>query len=169
VGASYLEPPSVSVLLAARGPADIAWFVISVVVDTVDLILARWSRTDAAKKRGEVGLPLLADADTAPSVVPISLDERISATVFQAHPGSILRRLVLAVAVFVLGIALPAPATPCAASSQFLAPDFFVLSAVARAHPSRLFIPCWEVGDSVQNNKASEALSGLIGDSVRHP
>lgn len=61
--------PTVFALLLHCGPAHVARFIVSIIVDSVDCVCGRWSWANVGQERWEVVHPSRADFDTPASVV----------------------------------------------------------------------------------------------------
>jgi hypothetical protein len=77
-------------LFRARRPAHVAWFIVSVVVDAVNGMARRWSRTDVAKKSLKGTSPFIADTNAAASVKSEGWIPWVSTSLFDPCPCLVL-------------------------------------------------------------------------------
>lgn len=74
----------IATLLLGRGPSDVSWSVVTVVVGiAVDRMLRAWARTNVAQELREIIDPLRADFNTAATVIDIV---EVAAAAFHAGP-----------------------------------------------------------------------------------
>lgn len=89
--------PSIACLLGLGRPADIARFVISIIIDSVDRMQRRRHRADVVAEGHEVYHPLVADPDAATAVTHPVLPLRIADARFHRSPALVNDGIDLAV------------------------------------------------------------------------
>lgn len=80
-------------LFGGSAPFHIAWLVMAVVVDAIDGMLIAWPRPHIGKELLEGMAPLLADANSTPSVVFESRMRGILASADNSRPSLIFTRI----------------------------------------------------------------------------
>lgn len=166
----FSSRPSILVLLATCCPTDIARFVITVIVDSVNRMLIGWPSSYIAQEMLVAGSPATADGNISPAVESEAFNFWVETPSQHSSPRTILGSVWLGaprIAMFQLGIALKASAAVSSAVSEFCASYRFGLAAVAKAQPSRLLVRGQIVG-SVQNEKPTKPLSRHVSDWHRH-
>lgn len=130
-------------LLDSRGPAHVVWLVVSVVVDAFQRATRRtWP--DVVQEGREIAAPLVADGDTAPTIVNEGLPAWVKAASQHFSPRTVLARLRTAVRMVVFypiavgADQLSATATLRASTSQARRVDGFGATAVAGTPPHRM-------------------------------
>lgn len=163
-----LKRSAVPHLLAPSGPADVARFITTVVVDPVDACIRRL-RPDMIEERLEVGEPLRAHGDPTSAVVGPALGVGVGAALLHAHPGRPFRTARLAVpgvrgphAACALGGKL---STQAAAGLRAAAPEYPAVGhsdapAVTPAPPQRV-VTASPIGSPL-DNQAPESLTRQV-------
>ena len=142
---------AIASLFAISGPAAIAWRVVAIIIDSVNRVCWRWTRTHVRKEVYEA-TPSLADLDAAPAVVLIAARRRLVAAFKHRNPRFILRcrefssRTIAALSMYgVVSIALScnfriqtATALRCM-PSQVSGVNNFLSAALAAAFPHWVF------------------------------
>jgi len=161
--------PRVALLLFSECPSAIARLVVSVVLDPINRVLGRWTRTHIREEGLKRPLPSTADTDAAPAVEVIARMLRVVATLAHAVPDVVLRGVGPTVLVVVIALAGPSRATDAPArlrspARQVLRVDIALLSAVAATAPVD-----FSVGPehARENSPASKALAAQVSQ-LRH-
>lgn len=83
---------AVQALFRHRGPANISWLVVSVVVDAINRVLLRWPMAHVFEEGLERVHPAFTDADAPASVVRVGVDSRVVASALHVLPDAVLGR-----------------------------------------------------------------------------
>src|SRR5688500_17876080 len=87
-----LLPARVAVLFQPRRPAHVARLVVAVVIDAIERVLRRRSRSDMGEEGGEARAPFVANANSATAVVLPEGTLLVFAAIDRLVPGAVLRR-----------------------------------------------------------------------------
>lgn len=121
-------------LLVARGPAAIAGFIGTVVVDAIQRMHWRRAWPHIVQKRREIGQPALADRDPSAPVPGISGGKSVSAALFHGQPRAIFTAH--GRAMFGDDCPVQAPAALMFAARQVMSMRDTLMAAVAATQPS---------------------------------
>jgi hypothetical protein len=159
---------TIVILLQVRGPAAIAWFVVSAVIDAVEGVETGWPTAHVFQKVF-VGNPALAYGDATTAVIWKLLMGFVSTAAKHLRPSAILGSLlpVAALAVPLTGGAArfskvyPEAATGFGLTGAKLIPGYDkLLSAVTLATPAKLiFVP---VFNDFRYNESAETKPGHV-------
>lgn len=171
----------VACLFDGRSPTAVLRAVGAVIVDTIQAPI-RWPLSHVSNKRRKGVQPFIAHADAAPTIVGISRQGRITATLFSSSPTAIsgIRTPVWRMAVdgidHTARFLLKAPARGCISSPQIAQSSGRGLSALTQASDSSIVPFIWSriagYGEASifvsQNVKPSHAVDYMGGAYWHH-
>lgn len=153
-------------LIFWQGPAAILWAIAFLIIDAVDRVLGRWTRTHISKEvfKGE---PSIAHCNATSKIVFEVLAVRVRAAVNYAGPYAIFGRMCSAMSTlrYLVSvnqlIAMNAAARRCFSTFQILCPSGFFASAVAFANPHGTALRVVE-GSAMQRCEKAKSLAGKV-------
>lgn len=157
---NYPAATSIVGLFGFCSPANILRFVIAFVVDSIQRVRRRWSRSHIIDKRLEGIAPLLADSDSSRSVSEVAVVAGKIAAMIHRTPNIVLRRFGLAVYCVAL-YELVAEQTSARLSPCFqrASKNNLCATAITETVPSRALAVSPSVGD---NSKTPVSMSSAI-------
>ncbi len=109
---------TVSGLLGAFNPLAVGRLIVTVVVNTLDGVIVRWSRPNISVKPSEVLSPLLTDGDASSTIVLERFSFAVQAALQNAGPHLVFRTLAHAVDNWARSLLIALPALMRATSNQ---------------------------------------------------
>jgi hypothetical protein len=137
-------------LLIVGSPTTVVWFVIAIIVDTINRMRGTWLSAHIGKKIAK-DMPTLADLNAAAAVVFEPWIIRISASGTHGNPRTIFRRhfVTTSLAVNASELLYSMPACACVTVAQTISSHDCLLAAVAKTEPkiSAVSVFDWLDGD----------------------
>lgn len=161
---------AIVLLLFPCGPSYIAGLVVTIIVNALDGVLGRRSRSDIRKERLERFAPAVADADASPAVILVAAIPWIQTACLHVRPDATFRAVTQAVRPFTSDGAGVTAAAPALAVCQGRGGDAAFCSAGASAEPMRdAVLRADVIDDKPASERAANEILAWLSDSASTP